>query len=248
MSTNGNGFSVNGGPASYQAEPMYSFAEASRYADVSRGTVRNWLLGYEAKDRKASPLFTPSEEQGPMVSFLQLIEIIVAAKFRKAQHKPYKVVYAAYRNAKGLFHIEYPFAHLRLETLGGHIVHILEEGPTAGYQAMDQPEVRSLPRFAIPEQPLPGGPVLELVHQLDYEDELARRWYPIGKSIPIVLDPTVSAGLPTIEHRGVTVDILLRRWRVAKQSIDFMARDFELDREVIESALQFADRIGKAAA
>ncbi len=247
MSTNGNGFSVNGGPASYQAEPMYSFAEASRYADVSRGTVRNWLLGYEAKDRKASPLFTPSEEQGPVVSFLQLVEIIVAAKFRKALHKPYAVVYAAYRNAKGLFDTEYPFAHLRLESLGGHIVHIREEGLTEGYQAMDQPGVRSLPGLAIPEQRL-SELVLELVGQLDYEHQLARRWYPIGKDIPIVLDPTVSAGLPTIEHRGVTVDILLKRWRVAKQSIDFMARDFELDRKVIESALQFADRIGKAAA
>ena len=69
----------------WRTQPMYSFAEAAHLADVSSSTVRNWLLGYTGKGREIRPLFSSPTDNGPRVSFLQLIELVVAAKFRKAK-------------------------------------------------------------------------------------------------------------------------------------------------------------------
>ena len=77
-----NGHSLNG----WRTDPMYTFAEAGHLANVSPGTVRNWLFGYSTRERDAPPLFLPKPDQGPIVSFLQLIEIMVVGRLRKQEH------------------------------------------------------------------------------------------------------------------------------------------------------------------
>ena len=123
--TNGHK-AVNG----WRTESMYSFSEAAHLAEVSVTTVKNWLLGYTVRGREVPPLF--SSRNAATVSFLQMIEIMVAGRFRKGALKgrsvPFSAVRDAYRNAQQLYGIEHPFAHMRLETLGGHIVHFLEIG------------------------------------------------------------------------------------------------------------------------
>ena len=101
----------------WRTGPMYSFAEAAHLADVSAATVRNWLKGYVTRDRQAEPLFNAPEDQGSGVSFLQLIEIMVAGRLRKAERASYRKVYEAYRNARGRYDFAYPFAHMELKQL-----------------------------------------------------------------------------------------------------------------------------------
>lgn len=219
---------------SWRSEPMYTFGEAARLAGVSTTTVGNWLLGYSAGDRDIEPLFRSDSSQGPMVSFIQLIEIVVAGRFRKAQRVPLYRVRQAHENAQQQFHLEYPFAHLRLEALGGHIVGWIREEPSMGI-ALDEPQQWTLP-----------GLVLETVQQIQYIEELASRWWPQGKETPIVVDPRISTGLPVIEDTGVTVQILHKRWK-AGQGIDFLANDFKLKAPVVESALRYAENTKIAA-
>lgn len=227
--TGENGF----GP---RTQPMYTFSEAAHLAHVSSATVRRWLLGYVPDQRYPGwhkpPVFGDHDATSPFVSFLQLIEIVVAADFRKVGRVKLDVVRAAHRNARLEFGIEYPFAHetLALETLGGHIVKwIMSDMPRA--QAID-----SLEQFSLP------GLIEGRVQQLDYEKSLAARWHPAGQSVPIVIDPLFSAGLPTITGRGVTVQAIQRRW-LADQDIDFIAGDLQLDRHLVERALQYARQI-----
>ncbi len=216
----------------WRSEPMYSFSEASHLAGVSASTVRNWLFGYTAGGREVQPLFETADIQGPMVSFLQLIEIVVAGQFRKVGHVTFQRVRRAYENAQKLYGIDYPFAHLRLEELGSHIVERLQsEKPGTSLQAMDEPAQRSLP-----------GLILETVHHLDYYRDLAERWFPVGKDVPIVVDPRISSGVPTIFNRGVTIHAIRKRWK-AGHRIDFIAKDFELERDDVELVLQYADKV-----
>ena len=133
VSTNGNGLGV------WRTEPMYSFSEAAHLAGVSAATTRNWIHGY----RERPPLLDRSVDLGPMLSFLDLIEIVGAARFRKVSGVSYKRVHQAYEFAKGQYRLEYPFAHLQLEAIGGHIVHLLQEQKTnwqTSLQALDTPE------------------------------------------------------------------------------------------------------------
>lgn len=216
----------------WRTQPMYTFSEAAHLASVSTTTVRNWVLGYVSRDRKVEPLFSPHAQQGPMVSFLQMVEIVVAGRFRKALRIPFGKIRGAYVFSQNEFKLEYPFAHLRLEALGGHVVHRMnEERPGTSLQALDEPGQWSLP-----------GLVLEVVNQLDYERDLAARWYPAGKEIPIVVDPRISVGLPTVSTRGITVQAVRKRFK-AGQLTSFIAQDLALDDVVVQRVLQYADQV-----
>lgn len=232
MTQNGNG---------YRTQPMYTFSEAAHLADVSAGTVRNWLLGYSrpemlnapegrvTRQREVNPLFNTMPSDTIMVSFLQLVEAVVAARFRKAEHVKFATVKQAYQNAQSEYDLPYPFAHLELEAIGGHIVQRLRPSRA---RALDDLAQWTLPNL-----------VGEVVQQLDYEHQSASRWYPAGKAVPIVVDPRVSAGAPTIKGRGVTVGMLRWRWKQEHQTIDFIAEDFDLPREDVEQVLQYAENV-----
>ena len=214
----------------WRTQPMYSFREVSHLSGVSVGTVRNWLLGYTTTQGEVKPLFKGHPEEEKACSFLQLIEIVVAAKFRKAEHESFKIVRFAYDNARKLYNLDYPFASMELKAIGGHIVHIIRV-PGISLQAIDQPE-----QFTIPDL------VQETIGQLEYEYELASRWYPAGKDIPIVVDPRISAGLPVIKGRGITVEAIQKRFQ-AKQKMEFIERDFELEHDVVEEAIRFREAV-----
>jgi len=170
-----------------------------------------------------------------MVSFLQMIEIVVAARLRKAEHARFQKVYEAYRNAQRLYTFEFPFAHIELEHIGSHIVHLIHgDRPKRSLQSLDN----------LAQWTLPGLIEIKLVvGQLDYEHTLASRWWPIGKDVPIVVDPRISSGVPTIAGRGVTVEAILRRFEEAKLSIEFIAQDYELKSSHVEHAIRFGKQV-----
>ena len=145
---------------------------------------------------------------------------------------PFSRVREAHANAQELWGVDYPFAHLKLEALGGHIVHFLRGGASESYQAMD----------AIEQWTLPGLLRRETIDQIEYREELAARWFPVGKTVPIVVDPMVSAGLPIIAGRGVTVHAIHRRFKSGLR-IGFIAKDFDLAPDLVETALQYCERV-----
>ena len=60
---------------------------------------------------------------------------------------------------------------------------------------------------------------------LDYEDELARSWWPRGKEEPVVVDPDYGFGLPVISGSGVRTEIIAERRR-AGDTDEKIADDF----------------------
>ena len=217
----------------WRTQPMYSFGEAARLASVSTTTVKNWFLGYTSNaGREVPPLFPVGVGQDSMISFLQLIETVVAVQFRNADNVRYRDVHAAYRNAREIFGVEYPFAHLNLQALGNHIITRLEcEESGESLQALDLPAQWPLPEL-----------VLETIRQIEYEGDFAAKWFPLGKDRPIVVDPRISSGIPTITGRGVTVHTIRKRWK-AGHKINFIAEDLALESDVVETVLQYGDRI-----
>ncbi len=74
MTQNWNGHSNFNG---WRTQPMYTFSEAAQLARVSTSTVRNWLRGYSGPERDTQPIFTTHDRNVAMVSFLNLIEIVI---------------------------------------------------------------------------------------------------------------------------------------------------------------------------
>ena len=84
------------------------------------------------------------------------------------------------------------------------------------------------------------NPVLERVQQLDFVEEqgFAARWFPLGREIPVVVDPRFAAGRPSVAGRGIRAETILNRFFTGRESISALADDFELDASVIELIIQ----------
>lgn len=224
-----NGPSLNG----WRTGPMYTFSEAGQLAHVSTSTVRNWVKGYNNAGLDVAPLITTYDKNRAMVSFLNLVEIVVAGQFRKALHVKYQTVLNAYSNAKQIFSLDYPFAHLKLEALGGHIVQRYRNQPSnTSMQSIDTPAQWPL------GLPLPDE-VSNTIHQLDYLEELAAKWFPMGRDVPIVIDPQISTGIPTVVGTGVTIGAIHERFK-AGHNIEFLAGDYALEPNVVQTVIQYA--------
>ena len=209
-----------------RTSPLYTIPEAARLAHLSPGTVRNWLFGMAGSEAvfEAAP--------ARMVSFLQLIEIVIVAGFRRSERVSLARLRSAYLNARHDLGLDYPFAHERLEVVGEHVVRSLHaDEPGANHKAIDGPSLWTLPSI-----------VAGVGKQIRYEGGFAARWFPVGDEIPIVIDPLVTSGMPTIRDRGVTVQAIRKRF-LAGQDIAFIARDFQLDERIVEDAVRYGEQV-----
>ena len=221
----------------FRTGKAYSISQAARLAKTTPASVRRWLMGYEAPGHQMQPVFGHKEragQPGPLsVSFLELVEIVVVANFRRGSpiHGPIKLqrLRAAHEYARQRFELAYPFASLSLKRLGGHVLHEFDlTQPGGSALALDLGGQWALP-----------GMVRTALEQLDFEEEFAIRWFPLGRGARILVDPRIGAGRPTVAGTGVTADVIRGRFD-AGESIQDIADDFELTPIDVEEALRFA--------
>ena len=221
--------SLEAGNGNLQTLPAYTVSEAAKLAGTTAPTVRRWVWGNEI-----TPVFGKEirpAEQPVTISFLVLAEIVVAVKFRRNNVK-LETIRQAHAFARDHLKVSYPFAFKDFEALGGHIMYefSLNMGEPPLYRALDTQGMQ-------PALPLP---VLKRVHQFDFVDEqsYAQRWFPLGRQVPVVVDPRFAAGRPSIADRGIRAETILTRFFRGGETISALAEDFELDTGVIEQIIQ----------
>lgn len=216
----------------WRTRPVYTVTQAAKLAGTSSITVRRWLYGSEYKSTPMRPVFGDKKrtiEASVEISFLQLAEIVVVSRFRRRRVKLERLR-RAHRYARDLLNIDYPFAWLKLKTDGAHVLSVFQERePGASLLSLDQYGQWTLP-----------GDVVKTLELFDYEEEFAARWFPIGRNVPIVIDPRYGAGRPTIPDRRLTIETIYKRWRTG-QTIKFIADDFKLSPSKVETALRYAE-------
>jgi uncharacterized protein (DUF433 family) len=217
---------------SWRTRPVYTIYQTAKLGGVSAVTVRRWLYGVDIASTKMRPVFgvkDKNKENRVEVSFLQLAEIVVVSRFRQRKVK-LDILRQAHAFACDMLKLEYPFAWLHLKTDGIHVFSDFEKSyPDASLLPLDKEGQLTLP-----------GSVIKALELFDYEDEFAARWYPIGRSVPIVIDPRYGAGRPTIPNRRLPVASIYNRWK-AGENISFIASDYSLPRKVVEATLQYAE-------
>jgi uncharacterized protein (DUF433 family) len=78
--------------------------------------------------------------------------------------------------------------------------------------------------------------VRDRLAEFEYAGGLSLRWHLSGIDSPVVIDPRVSFGTPTVG--GIPTWAISGRWR-AGESIPELCSDFGLDESAVLSALQF---------
>lgn len=221
------------GPTSYEMEqrlvrPLYSYADADRIAGVTRGTSSRWLKGYKYwysdEERRTLPAITPDSGHEGGVSFIDLIEVVATGRLRKKGFSLRKIRQIN-EFCQAVLRTDRPLVTETFKVAGHDIFmmvsegYLLNVGTKRGMQAWDE--------------------VLDpFLDTLDYEQEMARRWWPRGKDEPVVVDPDYGFGLPIIAGTGVRTEIVAERRR-AGDGLDEIAYDFALEVPQVEAALRY---------
>lgn len=190
--------------------PNYEVGEAARYAHIHANTVTRW-------QRTAA---LGSRDSGKKLSYLQLIELAVAASC-KAAGMTLNDIRAARAYFAGAYQTKHPFATLKLQTDGVDLA--IEAG--AELLIGNRNGQYAWKRM-----------IGERFRQFDYEDGLATRWHPQGKQSPVIIDPRVRFGAPHVA--GVPTWLLKDRW-IAGEPIEEITEDLDLKTGQIEAALRF---------
>ncbi|MGB3683211.1 MAG: DUF433 domain-containing protein [Rubrobacteraceae bacterium] len=215
--------------------PLYSYAEADRLAGVPRSTSNRWVKGYNYWNEFGERITRPPMAAGPGgkteggVSFFDLISIKAIDGLRKRGFGARKIRDVV-RYCQDELGVDYPFVTLRFKTGrrevymhagDGRLLEIL--GGQQGAQAWDQ--------------------ILDpFLRDLDYHNDFAHRWWPLGKDELVMVDPEYGFGLPVIVGSGLRTELVSER-RDAGDTPQVIAYDFNLSREQVESALRLEDQL-----
>jgi uncharacterized protein (DUF433 family) len=203
--------------------PVYQVADAARYAGISANTIRNWQaetgLGRKALGHR---------DKGERLSYYQLVEVAIVASLRGAGLSLEQIKNAREYLAVA-FGTEYPFAAARFKTDGKDILVSLDQF-VPGESSKKLVKVNKGGQLAWAEI------IATKFTEFDYEDDLAVRWHPRGKSSDVFIDPRISFGAPTV--KGVSTAIIRGRFK-AGEPVGDIAEDFAITEREVDSALQF---------
>jgi uncharacterized protein (DUF433 family) len=205
---------------------LYSFSETDRLAGAVRGTTRRWIEGYGYQRRGyrvLRPPVTPGTGGESAASFLDLVEVVAISGLRRLKFSLHEIR-AIVANCQEILAIERPLATLRFKTGGQQIFvakanHLLEVGRHKRQTAWNEI-------------------LAPFLDDLDYAGDWVERWWPLGRDIPVVIDPEFGFGLPVIAGSGVRTEIIYERVR-AGDLPEVIAGDFNVSPLEVHRAIQF---------
>jgi uncharacterized protein (DUF433 family) len=213
----------------------YTLAEAARYTRLPVATLRSWVLGRQYPTAGGSsgvfpPLIRPVSKQPPWLSFSNLIEAHVLRSLRTEHGVPVKALRDALAYAEKTLGIDRLLLRPELRTEPGKV--FLERyGELIELTASGQLAMRRL--FA------------EHLKRVEWDaSRFPVRLYPfLSASAPseersIVIDPRIAFGRPVVIRQGVSTSTIAERID-AGESVDDVARDYDLGASEIEQAIVY---------
>lgn len=206
--------------------PAYTTVEAARFAQTMPNTVAYW---YHGRGKRTGPALGGKRRYAPL-SYLQLVEVAFVASFRQ-RGVPLQRVRKARDYVAKVFQAEFPFAQYEFKTEG---LHILMDAASV------EPDFRDLIVADEAGQMAWERVVLERFDQFDYEEDLALRWHPRGRTIPIIIDPRISFGAPILQRTGTPTWVIKGRFEAGETPEEIEA-DFGVPEEELRYALEFEE-------
>lgn len=231
---------------------IYTLPDAARLVRTDARKIRRWLFGYdytkrtgdERRSYHSAPLWRPqyaADELGERVlGFRDLMELRIVREF-VARGVPVAVVRYCLTAAREMFGDDYPMTRQRFLTDGETVFHealdvvsATEDGPALVDLRKRQHVFRTIVKDS-------------LYAGIEYEGDVARRWYPEGKGHSIVVDPHLQFGQPTIQQAGVPTAALYAAWLAEGKRRATVARLYEVDPRHVDAAVRFEEKLRVAA-
>jgi uncharacterized protein (DUF433 family) len=213
---------------------LYTPAEAGRLVQVAPAKILRWLRGHDISGKHYDPLWDPQVDlgdQGIALGFRDLMEIRVAAAFIERGLSAQKVRQAILL-ARDIIGDDRPLSTSRFRTDGRSV--FLQIGEEEG-----EPKLIDLfkSQYAFRE-------VMERsLSNIDYgADGAPARWWVLGKSKSIVIDPARSFGRPIEAETSVPAEVLAAAVK-AEGSVEAAARGWDVPVRAVKRAVAFVDEM-----
>jgi uncharacterized protein (DUF433 family) len=91
-----------------------------------------------------------------------------------------------------------------------------------------------------------GQVVQPFLQEIDFDEStlLAYRWWPMGRSVPVVLDPRIAFGSPVLEGTAIRTSVAART--AATEPPEDVAEGFEVTLSRVEAAMEFEAQLAAA--
>ena len=90
--------------------------------------------------------------------------------------------------------------------------------------------------------------ITQVAHQIDFDEAtgISARWYPMGKDVPVVVDPRLSFGAPVIAGRGIQTANVFDLFRGERGDVERVAVCLDLSTDDVRAAVQFEEQLAAA--
>jgi uncharacterized protein (DUF433 family) len=215
--------------------PRYSVAEAARYLRMSDSTLKSWVAGRNypvaaGKKRWEGLIHRPDLEDGRL-SFSNLIEAHVLLALRRQYRVRMPEVRMALETAREKLNVERVLLSQNLRVTTGnvfleHLGKLINLG-RGGQGAMPEILQAYLERIEWDQR---NSPVR--IFPLTQDD------YSHAPRL-LAIDPVVAFGRPVIERKAITTSVVAERFFKARESIQEIAEDYDLEAFEVEEAIRY---------
>ncbi len=213
--------------------PLYDEVLASSVLDVPRSTLHWWLEGGERRGKVYPPVLRVEPTGSNEVTWGELVE----ARYLRAYRKDFGVKLGSLRAFIDLLRqsvgVPYPLAHARPWV-----------GPDRRLLIQAQRDANLDPELSPCYEPSSGQvlltpPAQSFLERVEFDQEgngVVVRLHPAGKESPVIIDPEVRFGSPSVA--GIPTDTLDEMVR-AGDSIESVASGYGLSLDFVVAALDF---------
>ena len=220
---------------------VYGLSQAERLTGIPVLRIKRWSRGYHytyrGERRFSPPAITPTHEplgESLILAFADLVEVKLLDWFLRHGVR-WKTIRIAAERAKELLGEDHPFSSGSFKTDGRTI--LAEMASMTGDKVLLELVQNQYEFDKIVAQFLYGG--------LDFNEfQNPERWWPMGKSRRVVIDPKRAFGSPIVVPGNIQT-LVLAQAVVAEESIDAVAWWYEVDRESVVDAVDYENSLSR---
>lgn len=229
---------------------VYARADAARLLRLTQSRVGRWSKGYsywlshapEPEHRKQPPVVRPHRPDigGPYwLSFLDLMELRIVRALVVDRGLSLQYVRKLGDLGSRIFKTPYPLASRGIFVEGQRVFASLSRDQDL-LQVVELSERKH-------GQIVAGDLFVHYLEEVDFDEEtsLAERWWPMGRDVPVVLDPRIAFGAPVLAGTRIRTDILTLY--TSGNAATRVAQAFELTISRIDAAVDFEAQLARAA-
>jgi uncharacterized protein (DUF433 family) len=231
------------------ATGIYTPGDAAALLHARPETVRRWAFGYKRSrggDAVAHPPLIQTELpelQGERaLTFVELVELLYIRAFERAGVS-WKLIKDAAGVAARMFSTRHPFALRQVYVDPGSVYGSVQEED--GSESLVQ--LVGHGQHAMPQLVKP------YLEQIDFgADDVARRWWPMGRDGGVVVDPNFAFGHPIIAETGMRAHALAAAHDAefpafGAGAVDRVAWTYDIEPRHVTTALDFREWLREAA-